>query len=197
MQAMVKILQTYQLTQEQQQVLEKLSPLKILLCIPIMVGISAYNPLTVPVALAATSNTVSFCFESLNSKLSVSCSSTLALVHWLQVQPAKEEKEERHNYNQLTFIFRSFCVASQFKILFAHQITLPLALLSAKDHFQFGAVHIFRNHGQGVKRTPEDNTIHHPQYIFEIDLTSGSLMLALVLDGGSVSHIHCRPTCSD
>ena len=48
-----------------------------------------------------------------------------------------------------------------------------------------------------LKRTPEDNTIHHPQYIFEIDLTSGSLMLALVLDGGSVSRIHCRPTCSD
>ena len=53
---------------------------------------NGYNkPLTVPVALALTSYSVSFPLDSSNSKSSVSCCSTFVWLHWLQVHSGKRK----------------------------------------------------------------------------------------------------------
>ena len=84
-----------------------------------------------------------------------------------------------------TCILWSVCVASWFKILFAHQTTLPFALFPANE-----ILHIWTKHC--TMSGP-------PQYIFRWMhcKTYGSLMLVLLSDGGSKSHIDCHPHCSD
>ena len=88
-----------------------------------------YKPLTVPVALALTSYSVSFPLDSSNSKSSVSCCSTFVWLHWLQVHSGKRNIQLHAGYNYLTRIIRSIRITGWFQKFFCDQTALPKALL--------------------------------------------------------------------